>query len=245
LSGLRFEYYSNDPPGILGQWISEFDSFELAETETVAEIKVWTMENIRPESTHRGVKVGSVIRISLSASAGKTKTFEATDPKDSELSGVAVFRENKFEKLVSPPIIRRLVGLASFLADRGLLFALRASSYGRSASRRTMCASCLPSCGTRRPLDTGFWSGAVRTIGDVCGLKDRDVEFLASEKIAGVEIAHDPTPAIVHFVVSHSIDFCDPAHPYAHHVLVSAGGPEYSGTPEGMRLQDERGIERG
>lgn len=97
VTGIWLEYHGNQSPALLGQWLAEFDSFDLCETEELTEVKIWLRKS--HIDTERKAASGPVVRISLATSAGRTKSFQISDNLDRCI--VASFRQNRYEKLVS------------------------------------------------------------------------------------------------------------------------------------------------
>ena len=96
ISGIRLEYHGDKLNAVLGQWLAGFDYIELNATEELTEVKIWTKKS--HVYTARKVYSGPIVRITVSTSTGRSKTFQVAD----DLSDcIAVsFRANRYENLV-------------------------------------------------------------------------------------------------------------------------------------------------
>ncbi|KAK2763349.1 hypothetical protein FQN54_009985 [Arachnomyces sp. PD_36] len=94
ISGLWIEFHGSRPPAIVGQWLTETDSFELGESERIVEISSW----VTREATEamNGPRLGKVVGMCVSTSLQRSSGFIGTKkPGAMRLR----FRGNRFEKL--------------------------------------------------------------------------------------------------------------------------------------------------
>ncbi|RFU33930.1 hypothetical protein B7463_g2438, partial [Scytalidium lignicola] len=94
ISGLWLEYYDSGRPVIIGQWMTEIDSLELAVNERLTEVSIMTAcEFINPECKPN---LGRVIGINFVTSCGKSKQILKEDSRGHTCLN---FRANIFEDL--------------------------------------------------------------------------------------------------------------------------------------------------
>jgi hypothetical protein len=99
ISGLWLEYYDSDRPAIVGQWITELDSWELAPSEKITEVLIWS-SNEFTRSQEGQAKLGRITGFSFATSDGNSKQILQEDTAGQVW---IKFRANRFEELVSLP----------------------------------------------------------------------------------------------------------------------------------------------
>lgn len=99
VSGLWFDYYDDDRPVIVGQWIKEMDSLHLLEEETIEQIEIWTSSE--ESNLMYDAKLGKVVALRITTSAGNSKEVMG----DTSDAVVLKYRANPFENLVRIQIL--------------------------------------------------------------------------------------------------------------------------------------------
>ncbi|KAF2799429.1 hypothetical protein K505DRAFT_370966 [Melanomma pulvis-pyrius CBS 109.77] len=97
ISGLWLEYYDSDGPVIVGQWITELDSWELAPSEKITEILMWSSNELT-NSQEGQAKLGRIMGFSFATSNGNSKQILQ---EDTDGQVWIKFRANRFEELGS------------------------------------------------------------------------------------------------------------------------------------------------
>lgn len=100
ISGLYFEYYNSHRPSIVGQWMMEFDSWELSLSERITEIFLWFSNEWTRYERHPmggGKKLGKLTGIRFKTSFGNIRRFGRDCPADYVC---LKYRRNQFEELV-------------------------------------------------------------------------------------------------------------------------------------------------
>jgi hypothetical protein len=95
VSGLWFEYYDQDKPTIVGQWIEECGSLDLAQCETITQISFW-ISNTRNYQAWGKNNIGITSGIRIVTSKGQTKEVVSDAPGTIYLRSCS----NRFEELV-------------------------------------------------------------------------------------------------------------------------------------------------
>mgnify|MGYP001104598098 CR=1 FL=1 len=78
ISGLKLEYYNHPSPSVVGQWMNEFDAFELSPDEEVRLLTIW-LTPVGVSSEWQGMEVGQVAAIHIETTRSRSVTFRSPD----------------------------------------------------------------------------------------------------------------------------------------------------------------------
>ncbi|OOF91952.1 hypothetical protein ASPCADRAFT_509878 [Aspergillus carbonarius ITEM 5010] len=96
ISGLWLEYIDGSHPSILGQWISETDTFTLQRGETITEITIWLSKG--RISFSEKYPLGRVVRMTISTST-RCKVYPLEHPPAASQHTILRFQSNDLEEL--------------------------------------------------------------------------------------------------------------------------------------------------
>jgi hypothetical protein len=107
VTGLWLEYYNEDRSEIVGQWICEVESWELAKDEKILELSFWTSEDRVLVEKPWHPSVGRVVGIRMRTTASEFQIFASIPQKSINVN----YNANRLECLVrieSHPVIMML-----------------------------------------------------------------------------------------------------------------------------------------